>query len=260
MILAVTDTETTGLADNDQVCEMGIALLVDTKIEHIWRSFVNPTCTMSIGARATHHITDEELVSAPTMTEMLLRRGLPEFGRLPEAANAQGAIYFPEQSENLSALQLQPQDVVFAAHNAAFDRRMLVQSGIHPDLLPIQTICTWKCSRHLYPDAPGHSNQILRYYLDIQPAFEVEGVPHRALPDVAVTMGILLKMLEQNTPEKLIELTATPVLLEKASFGRFRGKLWRDFDVGMLRWVLGKDFDEDEKYTAQYWLNEKTKM
>lgn len=248
MQLIVVDTETSGLEETDQVCELALVTLkysdpVVTKrswfIADAWSSLVKPSCPISIPARATHHITDAELANAPSMTSLLLKRGLPEFG----ATSVGGPLVT---------------DPVFCAHNAAFDRRMLEQSGVHPSLLPTKTICTWRCSLHLFPDSPGHSNQVLRYFLNVTPE-SCDLPPHRALPDALTTAAILCRMLEVESAERLVELTSTPVLLSRVHFGQHRGKYWRDLDVGMLRWVLSpqRKFDEDTCHTARYWLNEK---
>ena len=254
MQLVVVDVESTGLEDTDQVCELALVTLgveSSTKdrgkdwkdkwqVTGAWSSLVKPSCPISIPARATHHITDAELKDARSMPGLLLKRGFPEFG----VTSTGGPLV---------------SDPIFCAHNAEFDRRMLVQSGVHPSLLPAKTICTWRCALHLYPDSPVHSNQVLRYYLEVEPETTLGvSLPHRALPDALVTAAILCRMLELESAERLVELTSTPVLLSKVSFGQHRGKYWRDLDVGMLRWVLSKDFKEDEKFTAKYWLDEKT--
>lgn len=239
MLLAVTDCETSGLEETDQIVELAIVTLSDKgKQKSQWSTLIRPSCPISLGARATHHITDAELADAPSVTEMLLSRGLPEFGRPPNGLS------------NLAKAN----DIVLVAHNAEFDRRMLVQSGIHPDLLPRRTICTYKVSLHMFPDAPGHSNQVLRYYLGVEPP-KCDLPPHRALPDALVTAAILSHMLQLDTAERLVELTSTPVLLKKVHFGQHRGKLWSELDSGMLQWVLKKKFDEDVMHTARYHLN-----
>jgi exodeoxyribonuclease X len=253
MQLVVCDVETSGLEDTDQVCELALVTMgVESstkdkgknwkdrwRVTGAWSSLVKPSCPISIPARATHHITDVELAAAPSMTGLLLKRGLPEFG-----VTSTGGPLVP--------------DPIFCAHNAAFDRRMLEQSGVHPSLLPTKTICTWRCSLHLFPDSPGHSNQALRYFLGVEPE-PCDLPPHRALPDALVTSAILCRMLEVESAERLVELTSTPVLLSKVHFGQHRGKYWWDLDVGMLRWVLApqRNFDSDVRHTAKFWLDKK---
>lgn len=231
MRLVVLDTETTGLSETDQVVELAavdVTVRTARKKEIVsgmrsWSTLVKPTCPVSIEARATHHITDEELVDAPDVEQLRGRLGDEWAGD------------------------------VMVAHNLDFDERMLRQSGF--GTLPERKICTWRCALHKYPDSPRHSNQALRYYLGID-APRVRGLPpHRALPDALVTAALLLQMLEISSVQELEELTAQPALLRKVTFGKYRGQLWSEMDEGFLRWILSRDFDGDVRYTAKHWID-----
>lgn len=231
MRIVVVDTETTGDTETDQVCEVAAVTLNVTQTGELvgvrtWSSLFRPTVPVRHEARAAHHITDEQLIGASLVTECL---PLPIVG-----------------------------DIV-AAHLAEFDVRMLVQSGVPRTLLPERVICTWRCSMHLWPQAPKHSNQTLRYYLGVEPLKKVKGPPHRALPDALVTASLLLAALREKTPEQLVELTTMPVMLHTVRFGKYRGQLWETLDDGYLHWILSKDFDADAKFTAQHWINERRK-
>jgi DNA polymerase III epsilon subunit-like protein len=140
-------------------------------------------------------------------------------------------------------------------HNLAFDLRMLTQSGVPDDIIPKEKICTWCCARHLWPDAPGFANQTLRYWRELKIK---TGPSHRALADAMVTDALLARMLLECTPQKLIELTATPVLQTKVPFGKFRGKLWKDVDIDYCRWLLHPNreppFNDEVKFAARHWL------
>lgn len=241
MKFAVTDTETTGTEQGDQVVEIAICVLGE---KTRWSSLVKPSVLVTHEARAAHHITDEELRTAWTMEEILERRGLPEYGHLPEK---EACAAEPDWRR---------EDVVFVAHNAEFDRRMLLQSGVPEDVLPPRTICTWRCALHLFPDAPRHSNQVLRYYLDLVVP-KLKAPPHRAMPDVVVTSALLVRMLEERSAEELLQLTLQPALLSRVNFGKYRGMRWQDLDSGYLSWILGQDFDEDARHTARHWLRER---
>jgi DNA polymerase III epsilon subunit-like protein len=276
-MIALTDTETTGLSQSDQVCELATVLLEvrevlvpsendystshtsrrEVTVVDMFTSLVRPSCSMSVGAQATHHIPPEDLLAADSMTDMLMRRGLPEYGHYPIAR-----LVTDEKPEDdtidIRKMLVSPYDVVFCAHNAEFDRRLLIQSGVHETLLPSRTICTYKCARHLYKDSERYSNQHLFVHLGLDPLFAVIGPPHRALPDLTFTGAILVHMLREHSVDELVALTEKPVLLEKWSFGKHRGTRFRDLDTGMLQWIVGKDFGDDEKYTARYWLDVKT--
>jgi exodeoxyribonuclease X len=247
--LAVYDTETTGAEETDQVCELGIVTLIreETKKRGVhvyenhgrWSSLIRPTCSMTVFGRAAHHISDDELNESWTMSELLVRRGLPEFMG----------------------------DVVGVAHNLEFDSRMMCQSGVPKEFMPKRNICTWKCAQHLYPDAPRYSNQILRYWLGIIVPQMLTLPPHRALPDAVVTAGIVTAMLASHTVEELIELTSKPVLLKTCHMGEHAGKPWKEVDIGFLRWIVSKGprrtnpkggrdigFDDDIMYTVKHWI------
>lgn len=247
VVLAVTDTETTGTSELDQVCELAIVLLepaITAKRRASsrwstsrWSSLIKPTCPMSLEARATHHITDKELAGAPHVPEFLRSRGLPEYGRDP----------LDEET-----------DVILVAHNEPFDRRMMLQSGFPAEILPERSICTWRCGQHLCPDAPRHTNQVLRYYLDVEPIVIPGLPPHRALADALVTAAILEKFLLSSSVEDLIQLTSKKPVLRSVPFGKRRGEPWSSMDEGFLRWVLSRDFNDDVRHTAEHWLRQKS--
>ena len=54
----------------------------------------------------------------------------------------------------------EPGDMMYAFHNAPFDMKFLPELG-----LPV--IDTLQCAKHIWPDAPKHSNQVLRYWLGV---------------------------------------------------------------------------------------------
>ncbi len=230
--VVVVDTETTGLGEADQVVEVA-AVWVPRRFggDSGYSVLVRPTCPVSLEARAVHHITDVELGDAPTMAALLAG---PTGPGLIDAD-------------------------VMACHNLEFDLRMLLQSGVPRAALPARAVCTWRCALHLYPDAPGHSNQILRYYLGVEVP-PCDGPPHRALPDACVTAAVLGRMLEGHTVEGLEALTQQPALLARVPFGRSRGRPWGEMDRGFLEWVLSprQDFNADVRHTARHWLERRS--
>jgi exodeoxyribonuclease X len=231
--VCVLDVESTGLSNQDQVVELALVTIDATArtVISYGTHLIKPTVPISPGARAVHHITDAELEGAPTLTELMHSRGVPEF-----------AV-----------------DTVIAAHNASFDLRMLEQSGCGLTDYAPRTLCTLRTARHIWPEMESHSNQALRYALDlkIDPSWPLTVLPpHRALPDALVTAALLIRMLEMRSVDELIGLTASPVLQSKVRFGTHRGKPWSDMDAGFLSWVLDprRDFDADVKHTAAHWL------
>lgn len=243
MNVVVTDTETTGVGDTDQIVEMACLYLNPPKFAlRAGRSsqrmswLMRPDVPITHAARATHHITDEMLTIAPSREEWL--RLCPDpLGQLGE----------------------DPPRVV--AHNLAYDIKMMKQTGMPETVLPPpeRQICTWRCSLHLYPEAETHRNVSLWYELGLDKRFAsptrtrmLDGLAaHRAGFDVVVTGDLLRFMCEANSLDRLSELTATPVRLTTIRFGKYRGTKWADVDTGFLRWCLTKDFDEDVRHTCR---------
>ncbi|MGH6725121.1 MAG: DNA polymerase III subunit epsilon [Pseudolabrys sp.] len=239
-IIRVIDLETTGFtAPEAKVCEIGWIDLVSTTLDLAgkpagWRiagphrgELVNPGIPIPPITSAVHHLIDEDVASARTW-EMVC------------------ADFFP------------PSDpvVAYAAHNIKMERQWITD-----DLMGgIPWVCSYKAALRVWPDAPSHSNQALRYWR--RPAGlsrELAAGAHRAAPDAYVTAHLLLDLLETASLDQLIEWSSQPVLLVRCHIGKERGKLWADIESGFLRWLLDKDFDEDVKFTARHHLELRAK-
>jgi exodeoxyribonuclease X len=168
-------------------------------------------------ARAVHHISDGDLRDAPPVAEGF-------------------------------ALLMNGGVGVFAAHNCEFERAFF-GGGL------IAWICTLKVARRLWPECPSHSNQCLRYWLELQVDGQLATPPHRAAPDAYVTALILQRALEQATVEQMIEWTTQPSLLPRVEFGKHRGQPWKDLPTDYLDWIVRKsELDADVKFTASHHL------
>lgn len=136
----------------------------------------------------------------------------------------------------------------FAAHSAQMERKWLTPEAVGD----VPWICTHKCALRTWPDAPSHSNQALRWWLKPRDLERARALPpHRAGPDAYATAFILRALLAEHPIEQLIQWTTEPALLTRVSFGEHRGKKWSEVDVGLLHWVLSKDFDEDTVHTVK---------
>lgn len=263
MLLAVTDTETTGNGETDQVVELAVVHInpgdpgspgPSSSHGHGYHSLACPTVPVSLEARAVHHLGPEELEDAPSFREMM------------------DSYQWPFRKGG-------PDEVVLVAHNAEYDTRLLTQTvmayGEEPsEYLPARYICTWRCAQHLYPDSPKHGNQVLRYYLDLDNRYGPivsDLPPHRAMPDAEVTAWLLSEMLTQRSAEDLIILTQQPILHKVCRMPAHAGKLWADLAEthdgrSYMQWVLRQGpkrklpsgaetgFDEDMIYTMQHHL------
>lgn len=225
-LIRVIDLEATGFPPDAAPIEIGAVDvsagdLQPTTLSIFGSDLIHTERAIPPEASAVHHIVADDILGAPTWENVLPRY-----------------------------LQMGEPDV-FAAHNAKFERAFITDAltGGRP------WICTWKCALRLWPDAPGHSNQVLRYWRN-PPGLErdVAYLAHRALPDAYVTAHLLVAMLEQASVEQLIAWSAEPALLARIPFGDFRGSPWSACDVGFLHWVLRRDFDEDLLFTARHEL------
>lgn len=152
-----------------------------------------------------------------------------------------------ERSEAYKFLlsHIQP-DSIMVAHYAEFDSKFFPQ-------ITRPWICTYRSARHIWPTAPGYSNQVLRYWLGTN-IFKIASAvqhrhPHEALYDAATTTTILLKMLETHTPEQLLAFSNTPVKLKKIGFGKHRGQDFNSLPHDYLRWLRNNTQNEDVKHT-----------
>jgi exodeoxyribonuclease X len=134
-------------------------------------------------------------------------------------------------------------ETVFVAHYAQFDRGFIEAAIGGPTSL--RWLCTWRLARHLFPEAPSCGNEVLRYWL--YPDLELEGLPHRAEHDIAVTSLLLEHMIPIavakgiDSPYALIDYAESPVLLTGVlGFGKHHDKTWqqvREIDSGYLHWM-----------------------
>lgn len=136
---------------------------------------------------------------------------------------------------------------VLVAHNCAFERRFL-----KPDVTgETPWICTYKAAMHVWPDAPKHGNQVLRYWrgLSLDPTFAMP--PHRAGPDAWVTAHLLLELLRIVSIEQMIAWSDQPRPMPTLPFGKHRGATWADVPLDYLQWVVGQDMDPDVLWHAR---------
>jgi exodeoxyribonuclease X len=213
-ILRVIDLETTGhnLA-NGGVVEIGWQDLQPDgsggwRLTDSGAMLVNPGQRISAETSAIHHITDEDVQTAP---------------RWPDAA---AMVLRATPPQRFAA---------FAAHRAAFEQRWCV-----PALTGrIPWICTYKCALRVWPDAPTHSNQGLRYWRRPEGLDRATGLPaHRAGPDAYVTAHHLRDMLALAGLEQLLAWSAEPALLPRVPFGEHRGRRWAELDDAALDHIL----------------------
>lgn len=184
----------------------------------------NPGRTIPPETSAVHHLVDEDLADAlPWRVELVRYIG----GVTPKAA--------------------------FAAHWAQMERKWCTPELVGPE----PWICTYKCALRAWPEAPGHGNQVLRYWLRPEGLDRALASPaHRAGPDAYVSAHLLRELLRRHPLETLLQWSAEPAVLVRVPFGKRpdeggnRGRKWTEVDDGFLDWVSVRDFSEDILHTV----------
>lgn len=149
-------------------------------------TLVNPGIPIPAVTSAIHHLTARDMENAPPPA-----LALEELRRYCLDHNFEGRPH------------------IIVAHNAPFDRGFLPslhttrgwprEASATSSVADQPWLCTSRLAKHLYPDAPSHGNQVLRYWLP-EPILEgdpaLRGLnPHRALADVIITASNLRHML-----------------------------------------------------------------
>lgn len=223
-LIRVIDFETTGFESECEVVEMGWCDY-DTEADKI----IGPDSRlfrvdyMPPQACAVHHITAEDTQGAQPYTRHLFEQVMEDEGDCD----------------------------VLCCHNLQFDSQW-----IYDPVWPM--ICTYKSALRLWPEAPGHSNQVLRYWLDEKEKLRLGNPklalpPHRAQADAYVTAHILQAIMREGvTAKSMTGWAKQPALLPTCPIGKFRGKPWCDVEAGFLEWMLKQvDMEEDYKWNAR---------
>jgi len=222
MRLRVVDLETTGGDRTSEIIEVGFVDVV--RDGEGWRAtppvsrLFRPRGEISFHAMAVHHLTPEDFCDGdPHCDELLLREMFAE-----------------------------PADVM-VAHSARFERAFIADTATGG----LPWICTVRSSKQVWPQAPGHSNQVLRYWRNLRLDPAIANPAHRAGPDAWVTAHILMDLLKEATVEQMIAWTAEPRSLGRVPFGKHRGRAWSEPPDDYLRWMIAQsDMDADVRGAA----------
>lgn len=239
-LIRVVDLETTGFAPPEHApvelgwCDLvagedllGAADWARAEIDPDgWRSrLLRPGVPIPPETRAVHHILPCDLIDAEPWRSGIVRW--------------LGGISRP---------------AAFAAHNARFERQWCGDELVGP----APWICTYKCALRAWPEAPGHANQVLRYWRNPEGLMRERALPaHRAGPDAYVTAFLLRELLRRHPLDELLRWSDEPAILSRVTFGKrpeeggSRGLKWSEIDDGLLHWVLDRDMGEDINHTAR---------
>lgn len=151
------DVETTGFSPRaDRIVEIACATIDGDRVTERWSTLVRPGIPIPPRATEIHGITNRMVGRAPGLGWALAQARRLCRGR------------------------------IVATHNARFDLSFV---GAR---LCAEALCTLRLSRALFPDAPNHRNQTLRYYLDIDAIAHEPLTAHRALGDALVSAYVLI--------------------------------------------------------------------
>jgi len=226
--LLFLDVETTGLEEEDRLCEVAYSL--DGAMT---QEFFKPPLPIKVGAMAVSHITNK-----------MVEHKAPFEGSMMQTILKQYA----------------DEGYVLVAHNAPFDIMMLEREGV----VFKDYIDTKKLSHKLdqMDEMESHRMQYLRYYYGI----EMENaVAHTADGDVAVLVEVynaLVERLGNPSIEELMEISSKPVIFAKLKFGKYNGNMLADIaatDPGYLEWLLDQKRNSGQNevdwiYTLEHYL------
>lgn len=223
----VLDLETSGLDPmSAEVVEIGWVIVEEGGLVPPPRStLVKPNYHIPAECTAIHHITDAMVEASPSFVDAIALLE-PEFETVTH----------------------------YVAHNIEFERTFL--DGMIPER---PWICTYRCALHLYPHAPAHNNQTLRYWMNtVSAGNTLAEPPHRAGPDAYVTAHTLQRMRIIKQPGELVSLTQQPAILHKMPFGKHFGLPMDKLPTDYLQWIVKqRDIDRDVLHTAQELLKPK---
>ncbi len=237
MNLVILDTETTGIKQDDRICQLSyIVSDEDLEIKEIYNELVKPPIPISFESMAIHHITNEMVEDKPKI------KFSSSFKKLKELNSNQNIIVI---------------------HNAKFDLEMLKKEDFNPHF---QLIDTFRVLKHLIPDGK-YSLQYNRYALGLYKKeqvlidkFNIQINAHDALGDVVVLYLLLEYILKEFklSINDLIELTKKPILYDKFYQGKYKFKEIKEViinDPDYIEYLLEQpDLEDDLEYSIKYYL------
>ncbi len=136
----------------------------------------------------------------------------------------------------------------FVAHSCAFEQQFVTATTTGQ----LPWICTYKVAMHVWPDAPRHSNQVLRYWRNLTLDNALAMPPHRAGPDAWVTAHLLAELARLASFDQMVAWTNQPRPMPTLTFGKHRGLTWSQVPGDYLDWMVRQaDMDADTAWHAR---------
>ena len=215
MALVIFDCETTSLSGD--VVELGSVIITQSGEKFHFNERCKPIKEpISEGAFKCHGISNEDVEDCRPSHQVV-------------------AEWFQD-------LQDLNEDLVFCAHNAAFDRRILSQ---HVNLNPYKHFCSLTLAKHRYPEAPNH--KLTTLYEEL--GFTEEMKAHSALDDCIMLERILERLMGNDTIYDIVN-EQLPKMLTEVTFGKHSGKKFVDLPDDYLVWCRDKHSNRNVAFTA----------
>ncbi len=170
--LVFLDIETTGATPlYDRITEIALIKIENGQKTVIWQSLLNPELPIPRNITGLTGITNDMVQNAPTFKEIA------------------GDLF--------SHLQ----GMVLVAHNCRFDYGFLkAEFKRLGGTLRLQTLCTVKLSRKLYPDVTGHSLDVIMHRFNLH-----TNARHRAMGDTQLMLDFLEATKQEMGSVKVLE-------------------------------------------------------
>lgn len=128
--------------------------------------------------------------------------------------------------------------------------------------------CTYKIALRLWPEAPGHKLNELRYFLEIDDNDDFVQAfvkaPHRAPDDSYICAHLLRRELQEAKTQnididRLVRWSKGAALLYMCFLKKHKNTPWSQVPADYLRWILEKSdiTDRDIRATAKFYLKQK---
>ena len=217
LIAVVFDTETTGFSDPMKIVEAAYIAL-DERFLTIGQ-FVqryNPNRPIDLGAKATHHILESELVDCPASESF----ELPKFVQY------------------------------LIGHNIDYDWKVIGKPEVNHKGDALKRVCTLALAREHFPDLDSHTQSAMLYHFWGDSARPFLKEAHSALADVTNCMSVLAGIMNHlgiATMEELYQASEKARIPKKMTWGKHDGTLIEALPRDYKNWLLRQDW-LDEKW------------
>lgn len=228
VVFAITDTETTGREQGvDEAIEIASVkwTLEEGFLEMPKSWLVKPTRQIHPSAMAVHHLTEDDIKDAPSLSEVQ-----------------------PEVEDYVK-------DCVLVAHNSAFDMSMLpfLNKNIWVDSLRVARH-TWKkgelnSNGH---DLTSHTCQELRYWLGLK--VDTMGLAaHRAAADILVAGEVFAEAVKlyiknyDSDYNNFYKFATSHQKIETMPFGKYAGQNLTEIPNDYFKWFVNDNYEKNKK-------------